>query len=141
MSCTGAPAELAHVTRPATLGELTAPIAHQINQPSAAVVATGDAGVCWLTREPSHSRKVRTSTAKMIANARRARRCCRAARSPKSADAQRAALDMTAVIDETLLLAQWEIVVHRIELDPPSLRRCLACSATASNSSGSWSVS
>src|SRR5436305_7571863 len=41
-------AELAHVTRVTTLGELTASIAHEVNQPLAAVVATADACLRWL---------------------------------------------------------------------------------------------
>src|ERR1700676_576779 len=42
--------ELAHVTRLTTLGELTASIAHEVNQPLAAVVANAEAGLRWLRR-------------------------------------------------------------------------------------------
>ena len=41
-------AELAHVTRVMTLGELAASIAHEINQPLTAIVANGNACVRWL---------------------------------------------------------------------------------------------
>src|SRR5207245_6771434 len=44
-------AELAHVTRVATLGELTASIAHEINQPLAAVVNNATACVHWLAAQ------------------------------------------------------------------------------------------
>ena len=40
--------ELAHVTRVMTLGELTASIAHEVNQPLAAVAANAEAGLRWL---------------------------------------------------------------------------------------------
>src|SRR4029434_8798258 len=43
-----AQAELAHVTRVATLGEMTASIAHEINQPLAAVIANANASLRWL---------------------------------------------------------------------------------------------
>src|SRR5712671_2196292 len=42
--------ELAHVTRITTLGELAASIAHEVNQPLAAVVANAEAGLRWLRR-------------------------------------------------------------------------------------------
>ena len=43
-----AQAELAHVTRVTTLGELTASIAHEVNQPLAAVIANAEACLRWL---------------------------------------------------------------------------------------------
>ena len=43
--------ELAHVTRVTTLGELTASIAHEVNQPLAAAVANAEASLRWLDRE------------------------------------------------------------------------------------------
>ena len=45
-----AQAELARVARLTTMGELTASIAHEINQPLAAVVANGNAALRWLNR-------------------------------------------------------------------------------------------
>jgi C4-dicarboxylate-specific signal transduction histidine kinase len=44
--------ELAHVNRVTTLGELTASISHEINQPIAAVVTNASAGLRWLTAQP-----------------------------------------------------------------------------------------
>ena len=46
-----AQAELAHVTRVTMLGELTASIAHEVNQPLAAVIANAEACLRWLDRE------------------------------------------------------------------------------------------
>jgi len=43
--------ELAHVTRVTTLANLTASIAHEVNQPLATVVTFGDACLRWLDRE------------------------------------------------------------------------------------------
>ena len=43
-----AQAELAHVTRVTTMGELTASIAHEVNQPLAAVIANANASLRWL---------------------------------------------------------------------------------------------
>jgi PAS domain S-box-containing protein len=46
-----AQAELAHVTRVTTLGEMSTSIAHEVNQPLAAIVTNGDACLRWLGRE------------------------------------------------------------------------------------------
>lgn len=46
-----AQADLAHAARVATLGELMASIAHEVNQPLAAVVANGHATLRWLDRD------------------------------------------------------------------------------------------
>ena len=45
-------AELAHVNRVMTLGELTASIAHEVNQPLAGIVTNGAASLRWLDRKP-----------------------------------------------------------------------------------------
>ena len=49
--------ELAHVTRVMTLGELTASIAHEVNQPLSAVVTNGNACLRWLAGERPTSTK------------------------------------------------------------------------------------
>jgi C4-dicarboxylate-specific signal transduction histidine kinase len=46
-----AQAELAHITRLTTLGELTASIADEVNQPLAAVIANAEACLGWINRE------------------------------------------------------------------------------------------
>jgi PAS domain S-box-containing protein len=44
--------ELAHANRVATMGQLTASIAHEVNQPLSGLVSSGNACLRWLTREP-----------------------------------------------------------------------------------------
>ena len=65
-----AQAELAHVTRVATLGELTASIAHEINQPLGAVVNNASACVRWLAAQ--NLEEARQSAALVIADGHRA---------------------------------------------------------------------
>jgi len=65
-------AELAHVARVATLGELTAAIAHEINQPLSAVVTYGRACLNWLKHEPPNLEEVRSSVTAIINNGKRA---------------------------------------------------------------------
>jgi len=59
-------ADLAHVARVTTLGELTAAIAHEINQPLAALVTQGRACSRWLAHEPPNLGEGRRSVEAMI---------------------------------------------------------------------------
>jgi len=54
-------ADLAHITRVMTMGELAASIAHEINQPLAAVVTNADACLEWLSREPPNLEEARVA--------------------------------------------------------------------------------
>lgn len=62
--------ELAHVARVTTLGELTAAIAHEINQPLAAIVNNANAGMRWLAADRTD--QARASIALVVADGHRA---------------------------------------------------------------------
>jgi PAS domain S-box-containing protein len=64
--------ELAHLTRVMTMGELAASIAHEINQPLASIVTSGETGLRWLARPAPDFDKVQELTKHMVADARRA---------------------------------------------------------------------
>ncbi len=64
--------ELAHVSRIASLGALTASIAHEVNQPLASIVTNGETGLRWLTRPDPDLEKVRSLIARTVEDARRA---------------------------------------------------------------------
>ncbi len=65
-------AEFAHAARVSTLGELTASIAHEINQPLAAIATNASAGLRWLDRPEPDVAEVRALTQRIIADAQRA---------------------------------------------------------------------
>ena len=67
-----AQSELAHVTRLMTLGELTASIAHEVNQPLAAVVAHGNACRRWLEAVPPNLDEAREALRHIIQDGNRA---------------------------------------------------------------------
>ena len=67
-----AQAELAYVTRVTTLAELIASIAHEVNQPLAAIVTNGEAGLRFLGRDPPQLDKVRDALKRMIGDGKRA---------------------------------------------------------------------
>ena len=64
--------ELAHLSRVLSMGELTASIAHEINQPLAAVVTHGHACLEWLSANPPNLEKARISTERIIQDGTRA---------------------------------------------------------------------
>ncbi len=65
-------ADLAHVARVTTLGELAASIAHEVNQPLMAVVINGDACLEWLAREQPDLEEAREAVGRIIAEGNRA---------------------------------------------------------------------
>src|SRR5258707_1777551 len=54
-------AQLAHMARVSTMGELAASIAHEVNQPLTAIVAHGDAGMRWLSQVPPSTDEARNA--------------------------------------------------------------------------------
>jgi PAS domain S-box-containing protein len=64
--------ELAHVSRVVSLGALTASIAHEINQPLASIITSGETAVRWLTRPEPDLEKVQKCTERVLDDARRA---------------------------------------------------------------------
>jgi len=112
-----AQAELAHVSRVATLGELTVSIAHEVNQPLAGVVTNGEAGLRWLKRDEPNIDEVTASIERMIADARRASEVIKRLRNLASkATPQQTPIDIADLVRETLTLVQREITAHRIVL-------------------------
>lgn len=110
-------AELAHVTRVATLGELTASIAHEVNQPLAAIVTNGEAGLRWLNRPEPELQEGRTSLQGMIADAKRASAVIGRLRALSSKSApQQAVFSLDELVVETVALMQRELERHRTSL-------------------------
>ena len=64
--------ELTHATRVATLGQLSASIAHELRQPLAAIVTNGNASLRWLTRQPPEIDEAGLAVGGIIEDANRA---------------------------------------------------------------------
>jgi PAS domain S-box-containing protein len=110
-------AELAHVTRITTLGELSASIAHEVSQPIAAIMTNGDAGMRWLERDEPQLDEVREALNNMLRDARRAGGIVQRIRMlAKKSAPNRVPFDLNALIEESAVLVQREIGVHAIEL-------------------------
>ncbi|RXG91530.1 PAS domain S-box protein [Bradyrhizobium zhanjiangense] len=112
-----AQAELAHVTRVTTLGELTASIAHEINQPLAAVIANADACVAWLQRSPPDLKAARRSVEWIIEDGKRASDVIRHVRAlAKRSEIEMAPLDVSVVVREAVALVQREMASHAVSV-------------------------
>jgi PAS domain S-box-containing protein len=64
--------ELAHANRVATIGHLTASIAHEVNQPIAATVANAEAALNWLSSQPPDLEEVRRALRSIVEDGNRA---------------------------------------------------------------------
>jgi PAS domain S-box-containing protein len=112
-----AQAELAHVTRVTTLGELTASIAHEVNQPLAGVIANAGACLRWLDRETPDLNAARCSVEWVIDDGNRASEVIRRVRAlANKTDTEKAPLDVNDVVREAIALVQRELIRHRISL-------------------------
>jgi PAS domain S-box-containing protein len=112
-----AQAELAHVTRVTTLGELTASIAHEVNQPLAAAVANAEACLRWLDRETPNLTAARRSVEWVINDSCRASEVIRRVRAlAKKSDIEKVSLDVNDVVREAIVLVQRELSSHLVSL-------------------------
>ena len=112
-----AQADLAHVTRVTTLGEIAASIAHEVNQPLAAVVANAEACLRWLDRGTPDLDAARRSVEWIIDDANRASEVIRRVRAlANKSDVEKAPLDINDVVKEVIALVQGELVSHRVSL-------------------------
>src|SRR5262249_27868298 len=106
-------AELAHVARLTTLGELTASIAHEINQPLGAIVNSANACLRWLAAQ--NLERAQQSAARIVADGQRAADTITRIRAlAQNAPAHTDWLDLNATIRDVLALARSEMQHHRV---------------------------
>jgi PAS domain S-box-containing protein len=114
---TDAQMELARVTRMTTLGELTASIAHEVNQPLAGVIANAEACLRWLDRGIPDLDAVRRSAQWVIADGYRASKVIRRVRAlANKADLEKAPLDINDVVREVIALVQRELFSQKVSV-------------------------
>ncbi|CAR57643.1 PAS domain-containing sensor histidine kinase [Burkholderia cenocepacia] len=110
-------AELAHVTRVTMLGELAASIAHEVTQPLAAIVTSGEAGLRWLNHDVPDLDEVRDSIEQMTDDARRATDIIRQIRAmAKRNDRDDARVDVTSIVEQSIDLMRRELQSHDVEV-------------------------
>jgi len=109
--------ELAHVRRVTALGELTASIAHQINQPLAAVVTNANASLRWLAGDSPNLAETREAIRRIIRDSHRAGDVISRMRALfRKAPETKERLDINEVIEEVLVLTLGEAQRNRVAL-------------------------
>ena len=113
---------LAHVTRVSTLGEMSASIAHEVNQPLAAIVTNAESSLRWLSRQTPDTEEAVTGIRKIVTDAHRASEVIRRIREfSKKVDPEMIRLDINEVVEEAVTLLQYEAFRHgvaiRLDLD------------------------
>jgi PAS domain S-box-containing protein len=112
-----AQANLAHVARVTTLGQLTASIGHEVNQPLAAIVTNGEAAIRYLRRDPPELDEVRAALTSMIAEGKRASEIVRRIRSMvQKTTPLTAPIDINDLLSECTALVQREIAANQVVL-------------------------
>jgi len=114
-----AQADLARVNRVTTLGELTAALAHEVNQPIASAVTNANACVRWLAHNPPNLDEARAAALRIVGDGTRAADIISRTRRLFSKGApQRESVDVTAVIRDTVTLLRGEAARAGIVLRP-----------------------
>jgi signal transduction histidine kinase len=99
--------ELARVARLTTMGELTASIAHEINQPLAALVTNANACMRWLDRDPPNLHEAREAAQRIVRDGKRGSEVIARIRALlKKGDSVRSPISISEVVDEILALTQ-----------------------------------
>jgi PAS domain S-box-containing protein len=110
-------AQLAHISRVTTLGELTASIAHEVNQPLAGVVSSGNACLHWLASQPPDVDKARQSVERVIRDANRASEVVGRVRGlAKKAPPQKVWLNINETVLEIIALTRREVEQSHVSL-------------------------
>ena len=112
--------ELAHVNRVATMGQLTASIAHEVNQPVAAVVANAYAAIRWADAQPPDLEEVRQALGRIVKDGNRAGEVIDRVRAIiKKAPPRKDLLDINEIILEVIALTRGEVLKNGVSLQTP----------------------
>ena len=109
--------KLERITRLTTMHAVTASIAHEVNQPLAAIVANGNAALRWLQRTPPEVAEAATNVNRIISDGHRASQVVTSVRSMfKKDEHAKVRLDVNEVIEEVLTLLRGELNSRRVSV-------------------------
>jgi signal transduction histidine kinase len=110
-------ADLAHVNRATTMGELTASLAHEVNQPIAAAVTNANTCLRWLTRDHPDVEEARQAAMRIVKDGTRAAEIVSRIRLLfKKGAPQRELVDVNEVIREMIVLLRGEATRYSISV-------------------------
>ncbi|MCC8935005.1 Sensor histidine kinase TmoS [Bradyrhizobium ivorense] len=109
--------ELARANRVAILGQLAASIAHELKQPLTSVVASGDAGLRWLAKQPPGLEEARRSIERVLEGALRGGGIITGLQGlTKKQPSRREPLDINSAIQEVAVLTHGEAIKHGVSV-------------------------
>jgi len=109
--------ELVHANRVATMGQLSASIAHEINQPIGATLNNASAALRWLSKEPADLENARQALNRIFANGNRASEVIGRMRALfKKAPLRKEDVDINGAILEVIALTDGEVVKNGISV-------------------------
>jgi len=109
--------ELAHVTRVATMGELAASIAHELNQPLTAIVTNGQAASRFLSLTPPDIAELDEALEDIAGDAKRAAAVIRRMRELlQRGEPRKEMVDVASLITETVEMLRSEAVARRVSV-------------------------
>jgi PAS domain S-box-containing protein len=110
-------ADLEHVWRIATIGEMASWIAHELTQPLAATIANANACACWLANEPKNVHEANAAVTRIVRDATRASQVIARIRALVTRrEMERTPFHLGEVIGETVSIAEVEIRRHGVSL-------------------------
>jgi PAS domain S-box-containing protein len=121
-------AEYAHAARISMLGELTASIAHEVNQPLAAITTYGEAGLRWLNRPNPALSEVREIVNRIVDDAQRAAGIIARVRSMASPQMHQEIMPLDELVAEAVLFLRHEFQSHSIKVTvlPSNAAACIS---------------
>jgi PAS domain S-box-containing protein len=109
--------DLAHASRMTTMGELTASLAHEVNQPITAVMNGASTCVRWLTRDDPDLGEAREAALGVVRNAKRAADIINRIRSiSKKGESKRQLVDVNELIQEMIALLRNEATRYSVSI-------------------------
>lgn len=109
--------ELAHANRVATMGQLVASIAHEVNQPIAATILNADAALRWLNTQPPEIEEVRQVLGRLIFDANRAADVLGRIRGHiRKAPPQKGPVDINVAIGEMIEFTRGQIIKRGVSI-------------------------
>lgn len=110
-------AELARVARLTTMGEMAASIAHEINQPLAAVVNNANAGLRWLSNRPPNTEEVRAALTRIASDGERGGSIIESIRAMlKKGVRERSKINLNELIRDVTRLTQGQFQRHGVSI-------------------------
>ncbi|MGY8663367.1 AAA family ATPase [Bradyrhizobium sp. UFLA05-109] len=110
-------AELAHANRVATMGQLTASIAHEVNQPITAMMGNAEATLRWLARQPPDLQEARQLLERIVKDGRRVGNVVERTRGlVKKAPLRMERIEINGVVGEVIELTHGETVRSHVSV-------------------------